>query len=303
MDMQALKMRQRLLAPLTYLARKAVARDVLARLQSQIAEMATESEKKMKYLALSNLVSRDLPLDTPLALCEASVFSQSGEDGVLFELCRRLPALRHSFVEFGIQTGQEGNCVLLADAFGWEGLFIEQDPVSFSELSSKYLGERITTLNEEVTPDNVEALFSSAGVASDVGILSIDIDGNDYWVWRAIGDYLPSIVVIEYNGKLPFDDLLVQPYSSTGWSGSRFFGASLGALEALGTAKGYHLIHTDLSGVNAFFVRDDLIHSASSGGVVKHAANYFLAGREHPPDMLGRTYVHPPPFGDGQLRR
>jgi len=94
----------------------------------------------------------------------------------------------------------EGNCVLHADALGWHGLFIEPDPAAFEALSQKYqANDRILTVQREVTPDNVQALFEAAKVPEDLGILSIDIDGNDYWVLEAITAVSPRILIVEYN--------------------------------------------------------------------------------------------------------
>lgn len=246
--------------------------------------------QQTKYLALSSLVSRQISDDMPLSAHELSVFSQNGEDGVLFELCRRLKP-SHSFVEFGIESGTQGNCVLLADVFGWSGLFIEASQLDFERLSLKYLHHaKVKTIQAMVTPKTVESIFSEAEVPPDIGVLSIDIDGNDYWVWEAITSWQPTIVVVEINSLLSFNDPLVQPYceDSSAKSKSSFFGASLGALVNLGRSKGYHLIHVDLTGVNAFFVRSDVAADLGSADLVaRHGLNYYLLGTQyqHPASM------------------
>jgi hypothetical protein len=257
--------------------------------RSSASGQRREAFAPLKYLALSQLVSREIPPELPLAVHALSVFSQNGEDGILFSLCRRM-AVPHSFVEFGVERGSQGNCILLADVFGWNGLFIEYDEKSYSELASKYVNnKRIDTLRKKVTPQTVNSIFNQAGVDHDLGILSIDIDGNDYWVWNALNDYRPAIVIIEYNASLPFE-VLVQPYADKGWDETMFFGASLRALEALASMKGYDLVHTDLAGVNAFFVRHDLLGSLPTGDeVVRSGVNYYLMSSAHRHPASDRT--------------
>jgi hypothetical protein len=212
------------------------------------------------YLALSEYQRRtEKPLATPdLANHELRVSSQNGEDGIIQEILRRTGTSDHPYaVEFGVDAGSEASCVLLAD-LGWSALFIESGR-AFASLERKYLhSPAVTTLNALVTPENVEALFTEAQVPADFDVLSIDIDGNDYWVWRALTAYRPRLVVIEYNSTLPADRSLVQPATTLAWDGTSAFGASIRALRDLGEAKSYRLVHTDLAAVNAFFVREDL---------------------------------------------
>jgi hypothetical protein len=97
-------------------------------------------------------------------------------------------------VEFGIGRGSQGNCVLLADVFGWSGLFVEYDRVFYDQLKAKYAGSKgVRAVCERVTPQNVRPVFEKAGVPREFGILSIDIDGNDYWVWRALEACRPAV--------------------------------------------------------------------------------------------------------------
>ena len=186
---------------------------------------------------------------------ELRVFSQNGEDGVIEAILRRVGHGPPSFVEFGVGAGTEGNCVFLADVLGWPGLFMESDPAAFAALAGKY-GARpeVRTVQASVRPGNVEALIRSAGLPGELTVLSIDVDGMDYWIWRAL-EIRPRLLVIEYNAHLPHDAVLVQPLEpEVAWDGTDYFGASLGALRRLAASKGFRLVHTDLAGVNAFFV-------------------------------------------------
>ncbi len=93
--------------------------------------------------------------------------------------------------------------MFLADVLGWQGLFIEPDEASYSELAAKYAAGRVQTVNAAVTPQNVESLFAAAGVPAEPDVLSIDVDGQDYWIWEALEAHRPRVVVIEYNAVLP----------------------------------------------------------------------------------------------------
>lgn len=199
------------------------------------------------------------------------------------------------FVEFGAEDGAQGNCVALARD-GWQGLFMEADEAKFAALEaawSRHAG--VLTRQVRVEPDTFEGLLAVAGVPEEPDVLSIDIDSNDWYVWEALDAYRPRLVVVEYNGSLSLDRALVQPLDlGEGWDGTDFFGASLGAYEALAERKGYALVHTDSTGVNAFFVRVDLLAGSglpSGPAALRHTANYFGTGRGHPPDPHDRPWV------------
>jgi glycosyltransferase involved in cell wall biosynthesis len=222
-------------------------------------------------------------------------FSQNGEDGVLAEILGRIGVENRFFVEFGIESGREGNCVYLADVAGWDGLFIEAHPDLYRELSERYAGHsRVSTLQAHVTPENVEQLFADAGVPESFDILSVDVDGSDYWIWEALESFRPRIVVIEYNSALPAHSRLVQPRDHGGWEGTNFQGASLGAMTRLAGQKGYRLVHTETSGVNAFFVADQLAgtHFPAPESIPERDPNYFQIGYHHPPDSNGHRYLN-----------
>ena len=267
--------------------------------------MATD---RVMYLALDELTRRHDDLarphnessgfhhGTPLTRFELRCFSQHGEDGVIAEILSRIGTTSRFFVEFGVESGREGNCVFLADVTGWSGLFLEADDEHYASLSRKHAAnERVTTLKATVTPLNVESLFETAGIPADPDVMSIDIDGSDYWVWEAITRYRPRVVVIEYNAALPPGRTLVQPRErTTSWDGTDYFGASLDALCELATSKDYRLVHTELAAINAFFVRADLVGSSfpSVPEVPRRSEpNYFMQGHRHPPDPSARRYI------------
>lgn len=199
------------------------------------------------------------------------------------------------FVEFGAGPGVEGNCVHLADVAGWGGLFMECDAHDAAQLAAKYADSaRVRVIQAAVRPDNVETLFASAGVPVEPDVLSIDIDGNDWWVWREIRAYRPRVVVVEYNANLDTSPTvtLTKPYlEDSTWDETAWFGASLGAYEMLARAKGYSLVHTETHGVNAFFVRDDLLGPFRDIDPPRRAANYDGRGARLPGDVATMPWV------------
>jgi hypothetical protein len=255
-------------------------------------------DRRAFYLAMAELARRhvEAPVGAgaDLTRFELSVFSQNGEDGVIAEILRRVGPGPREFVEFGIGRGTEGNCVALADVLGWSGLFMEGAADDARGLAWKYrASERVRTREARITADNLDGLLAEAGVSTEPDVFSIDIDGNDVWVWRALRHARPRLVIVEYNAQLDPHHAIAQPYDPAWvWQGTDWFGASLGALELVGREQGYTLVHTELSGVNAFFVRDDLADRfADVTEVPRRSQNYGGEGYGHPAHAGGGEYV------------
>lgn len=223
---------------------------------------------------------------------ELGVCSQNGEDGVIHEIFRRIGAQARYFVEFGVGEGEQGNCVLLADRYRWRGLFMEADPAAYSALEAKYEStDGVATSHARVTADNIDLLLTQARVPQVFDLLSIDTDGNDYWIWRAIQAFRPRVVVVEYNGNLPLDRQLVMPRDDGhAWDGTDYFGASLAAYRILATSKSYRLVHTDRTGTNAFFVNQQEADPFEQPPQL-YAANYFRRGIRLPRDPQRRPFL------------
>lgn len=190
------------------------------------------------------------------------VYSQNDEDGIIEEIFRRIGTTNRYFVEFGAETGTENNTVNLL-VQGWRGAWIEGSAEKCREISrlfsKSYLQEKqLRALEAFVTAENIEEHFRKLDVPAKFDLLSIDIDYNDYWVWRAITQYQPRVVVIEFNAAFGPSAEFVVPYNPRAvWDLSRYFGASLKSLELLGRNKGYRLVACSLLGNNAFFVREE----------------------------------------------
>ena len=195
----------------------------------------------------------------------AKVFSQNEEDGMIEEVFKRIGSGPRTFIEFGVETGVQCNTVKLL-LEGWRGLWLEGSSVDAAEIRrtlTPYMSSGALSVKEAmVSAENVNDLFAGAGFTGEIGILSIDIDYNDYWVWKAVEVVKPRLVVIEYNATLKPPLSLTVPYQpATIWDGTNYFGASLEALVKLSRAKGYRVVGCNFSGTNAFFVREDLCGS------------------------------------------
>lgn len=216
------------------------------------------------------------PLTARLEAAEKSVYSQHGEDGVIAELLNAIGPTRHYIVEFGAYDGcrMSNSRNLIAHA-GWSALLIEADRRFYRALHALYRDNpRVVTVNALVTPQNINALFARAGVPPDFDVLSIDVDGIDYYLWEALQGYAPKIVVIEYNACLPPEQEYVVPRElAASTSGTSREGASILALYRLGRKKGYRLVYSELSGTNLFFVHDSCWPLL--GGIALSAAELY----------------------------
>ncbi|MBL4889540.1 MAG: hypothetical protein JKX97_05920 [Candidatus Lindowbacteria bacterium] len=194
---------------------------------------------------------------------EFDVYSTCGDDGIIEEIFKRIGTTNRHFVDIGVHIGLHGNTAyLLLD--NWYGAWFEGDPQKCSTATSKFKSVidegRLSICNAFITAENVTDLLSSASIPKEPDLLSIDIDGNDYWIWKSIEDYRPRVVVIEYNPVFRSSTKWVMKYNPFhNWIGTIYGGASLKSLELLGKSKGYSLVGCTFDGVNAYFVRDDLV--------------------------------------------
>lgn len=255
--------------------------------EARLAELAVRL-RQLELAALRAEISDADPRS--LARHGYRCFSQNDEDGLIDEIFRRVGTTDRRFVEFGVEGGAENNTLALLVG-GWRGLWIEADGAAVACVRDRFASAmaegRLALLHDMVTAENIEELLARGGVPDEPDLLSIDIDGNDYWVWRAIRRVRPRVVVIEYNASLGRTARVVRPYDPAArWDGTAGFGASLGALEALGREKGYALVGCNLTGVNAFFVREELAGDRFEAPftAVRHfrAPRFGATGAGHP---------------------
>ena len=188
---------------------------------------------------------RSAVIPYPLGPLGWSAGSQGNEDGIIDALAKAIDPPRY-FVEFGSEAGQ-CNCLHLSRN-GWDGLFMD------ARLTAPHINK------EWVTRDNINDLLDKYSVPSLIGVLSVDIDGEDIYVWEVM-QREACIVVIEYNGHLPMEQSVAWPHDNGFVIKDKDlrYGASLKALDIVGCQKGYHLVYSN--GANAFFVRKDLVEN------------------------------------------
>jgi hypothetical protein len=202
-----------------------------------------------------------------LSEVEFQVFSQWGDDGIIQYLINKIHFPNKTFIEFGVENYTESNTRFLILNNNWTGYVMDGSPENIRYVKNDAVSWACE-LHAEcafITKENINQLIKKVGFEREVGILSVDIDGNDYWVWEAIDCIDPILVIAEYNsvfGKntnwtVPYDPAFVRRekhYSSL------YYGASLKALTELGKKKGYEFIGCNSKGNNAYYLRKDKLH-------------------------------------------
>lgn len=203
------------------------------------------------------------------------VFSQWDEDGIIQFLVHNLKIENRTFIEFGVEDFFEANCRFLLMKDRWEGYVIDGSPSNINRLRSSYLYWQypIAAKNVFINKDNIAELLEKSGFSRNLGILSIDIDGVDYWILDALEEWSPSIVIVEYNSVFGSKAKVSVPYSpdfnrTKAHSSNLYWGASLSAFDHLLRKRGYSLITVNSAGSNAFFVKSELCNKAVFGAEV-----------------------------------
>jgi len=203
---------------------------------------------------------------TELQGYEFKVFSQWGEDGIIQHLIKNIEIPKKTFIEFGVEDFSESNCRFLMMKDNWKGFVIDGSKENIDRLRNSYYFWRhdLQAVDAFITRENINDLLARSGFDSDVGILSIDIDGNDYHVLQAITYFRPRILICEYNAVLGPTRKIAVPYDPAFQRLAKhhsglYYGASLAAFTFLAESRGYSLVGVNGAGINAFFVRKDLL--------------------------------------------
>ncbi len=206
-----------------------------------------EEQTQATLLLLAGLQIENQKKNPALRFSDAEfrVFSQWGEDGLIQYLINRIPIENRSFVEFGVGDYTESNTRFLLVHDNWRGLIIDGNAKEMEKLKrdSIYWRHDLTALCEFITRDNINDLIQKR-FRGDIGLLSIDIDGNDYWIWEAIDSVHPRIIICEYNSVFGAEKAVSVPYNpafsrTAAHFSNLYFGASLPALCRLAARKGY----------------------------------------------------------------
>lgn len=194
---------------------------------------------------------------------EFKAFSQCGDDGIISFLVDYLSIENKTFIEFGTENYDESNTKYLLKSKNWSGLIIDGSEVNINYVKrgTLYWMHDLTAVCEFVTKDNINQILKTHQFEGTIGLLHIDIDGNDYWVWDSISVVDPEIVIVEYNSLFGSKKLWTVPYRADfirtkSHFSNLYFGASLAALCKLASKKGYFFVGCNSTGNNAYFVKN-----------------------------------------------
>lgn len=229
-----------------------------ATLRAEIAETRMlAAQAAIRQTAAAGVLPR-------LADAELRVFSQFGDDGIIQYLIRLLDIRTTTFVEFGVENYTEANTRFLLVNDNWRGLILDANRGYMESVrrDSIYWRHDLTAAAAFIDRDNINALIADNGFRGELGILSVDIDGNDYWVWERIDVVNPVVVIAEYNSVFGSRRAATIPYDPTFYRTSAhysnlYWGCSLKALCVLAERKGYAFVGCNSAGNNAYFVRRD----------------------------------------------
>ena len=225
-------------------------------------EIQKELILKAKLLSVKNRYFKKIK---DLSDIEFQVYSQWGEDGIIDWLINKYPEIPKSFLEIGTQDYKESNTRFLLINKNWNGFIIEADKAAVKDIKSQriYWKHNLRAINEFITKDNINNVIKKFNIPKKIGLLSLDIDGVDYWVLKKLSALDPSIIVCEYNSLFGQKKSVTVPYKSNFIRSKEhysnlYYGASINAFIDLMKKKNYFLIGTNSAGNNAFFVKKNI---------------------------------------------
>ena len=249
--------------------------DFLHRLRSLVAshkQLLNAASLENRELMLGKLLSNAVRGKANIASLkdiEFKVFSQFGDDGIIQWLLQHLNFPNQTFVEFGVENYQESNTRFLMCNDNWSGVVIDGSKANIAQIVNSHYFWKFDLRAKAafIDQENINSLLLSFKLEKDVGVLHIDLDGNDFWIWKTIDVISPVVVILEYNGLFGADRSITVPYDKTfrrtnAHYSNLYFGASLPALHQLSSEKGYAFIGCNSAGNNAYFVRRDKLTGA-----------------------------------------
>lgn len=225
-------------------------------------EIQKELILKAKLLSNQNLKLKRIK---DLSEVEFQVYSQWGEDGIIDWLVNKFPEIPKSFLEIGTENYKESNTRFLLINKNWDGFIIEADKNSVKDIKSQrvYWKHNLIVENQFVDQNNINTIIKRINIPKKLGLLSLDIDGIDYWVLKKLSVLEPSIVICEYNSLFGQKKAITVPYKknyirSNEHYSNLFYGASIKAFIDLLKKRNYFFIGTNSAGNNAFFVSQNI---------------------------------------------
>jgi len=239
----------------------------------------------------------------PLSETGYRVYSQFEEDGILLYIFAALGIEHKTFIDIGSGNGINSNCANFAVNFGWNGLFIDGNPSNIAKGREYYTKNPDTTLYPPaflqafVQRENINELIRDAGFAEGgIDLLSIDIDGNDYWIWDALTVVEPRVVMIETHIEFGMNSIVVPYDKDYSYPGKHpdYHGASPVAMEKLARKKGYRLVGANSYGFNTIYVKngigEDVLPAVTVESILKHPRNKERQKLFEP--IKDRDYIH-----------
>jgi hypothetical protein len=238
----------------------------LANVSGSLALAQVEREKAALLAGwLASSCVREMDSIDSLADVEFRVFSQFGEDGIIEWLVHQLALENRTFVEFGVENYMEANTRFLLLNRNWTGLVMDGSPANMDHVrsTSTYWRNDLQAHAAFITAENIGDLLRTNGFHGHVGVLSVDLDGNDYWILKALADVTADILIAECNPVFGDRHAVTSVYDPTferfrAHHSGQLFGVSVCALRELAESRGYEFLGTCSNGLNAFFVRREL---------------------------------------------
>lgn len=221
---------------------------------------------------------------------EKKIFSQNGEDGIIQYLLKHCPSKHNRFVEIGCGRGDENCTRHLYKNLRWKGLLIDRYPLFGKAKKEVSSFDDVRFVCVEITPSNLNTVLCENLDSLFVDVVSIDVDSIEFWLLKALDAIKPRIIVVEYSAVFGFDSLTIpfiksfyyKEYHRRGY----YHGASLPALVKIGEKKGYSLVGCDSTGVNAFFIRSDLINKTIRKVSAKQAFYPSMRKKGNPVEII-----------------
>ncbi len=236
-------------------------------------EVQKELIIKAKLLSLKN---NNIKKIKNLSEVEFKVYSQWGEDGIIDWLTNKFPEIPKNFLEIGTENYHEANTRFLLINKNWDGYLIEADKTAVKDIKSQkiFWKHNLRVENEFITKDNINRVIKKIKVPKKLGLLSLDIDGIDYWILSKLSVLEPSIIICEYNSLFGQKKAITVPYKknyirSQEHYSNLYYGASIKAFVDLMKKKNYFLIGTNSAGNNAFFLKKNIWNKAKKFVVEK----------------------------------
>ena len=229
-----------------------------------------KGSNEVQKLALGKMLSKKNKLKTieKIEDIEFKIFSQFGDDGIIQFLIDKLEIdyEYQNFVEFGVEDYSEANTKFLLLNNNWSGLILDSSNENIENIKKKifFWKFELEAIKSFITKENINSVITNSNInRKKIGILSIDIDGNDYWVWKEINVIDPLIVIVEYNSTFGFEKKISIPYKqdferSKAHHSNLYWGASIEALKFLAKQKGYKFLTTNSAGNNAYFIKENI---------------------------------------------